>query len=88
MINYLNKKDLVKSSFVNVFNGFMKLEENLKNIDVDELFRELEMIVYKELKYRNQSDVKPMKNITKVSKDCKPLNDENNSSADNYNQFK
>jgi len=88
MINHLNKKDLVKLSLVMVFDGFMIPKENLKNVDIDDLLRDLEKVVYEELKYRINLDVKPMKDIIEVPNDYKPKNQLNNQYVDDYDEFK
>jgi len=88
MINHLNKKDLVKSSIVMVFDGFMIPKENLNNVDIDDLLRDLEKVVREELKYKINLDVKPMKDIIKVPKDYKPKNQLKNKFVDDYDEFK
>ena len=88
MINHLNKKDLVKLSLVMVFDGFMIPKENLNNVDIDNLLRDLEKVVYEELKYKINLDVKPMKDIIKVPNDYKPKNQLNNQYVDDYDEFK
>ena len=88
MIKHLNEKNLIKSSLVMVFDGFMILKENLKNVVLEDLLKELENVVRQELKYRIKLEVKPMKNIIDVPKDYKPLDEYNNLYVDDYNEFK
>ena len=87
MINHLNKKDLVKSSLVMIFDGFMIPKENLNNVDIDDLLRDLEKVVHEELKYKINLDVKPMKDIIEVPKDYKPKNELKNKFVDDYDAF-
>jgi hypothetical protein len=88
MINYLQKKKYIISSLVMVFDGFMILKDDVKNINVDDLLRKLEKIVYDKLNYKIELDVKPMNDIINVPEDYKPKNQLNNKYADDYDEFK
>jgi len=88
MINYLEKKKIIKSSLVMVFDGFMILKEDLKDIDINELLKKLEKNVHEELNYKIKLEVKPMKDIINVPNDYKPKNILNNKYADDYEEFK
>ncbi len=52
MIKYLQKKKIISSSLVMVFDGFMILKDDVKDIDVDDLLRKLEKIVYAKLMFQ------------------------------------
>ena len=71
MINYLNEKELVKSCVTLVFDGFMIPKDNVKNINMDELLKELEQEVLKELNYIIKLVIKPMNNIINIPDDYK-----------------
>ncbi len=88
MINYLQKKKIVSSSLVMVFYGFMILKDDVKDIDVDDLLRTLEKIVYEKLNYQIYLDVKPMNDIINVPDEYKPKSQLNNQYADDYEEFK
>lgn len=88
MIDYLNKQNFIKSSLVMVFDGFMILKENLKDVDINDLLRSLENHVREELKYKIHLDVKPMNNIIKIPNDYKPKNDLNKNYVDDYEGIK
>jgi hypothetical protein len=68
--------------------GFMIPKENLNNVDIDDLLRDLEKVVHEELKYKINLDVKPMKDIIEVPKDYKPKNQLKNKYVDDYDEFK
>ena len=63
MVDYLNEKELIKSYITLVFDGFMILKDNVKNIKMVDLLKELENVVLKDLKYIIKLVVKPMDNI-------------------------
>jgi hypothetical protein len=88
MIKYLQKKKIISSSLVMVFDGFMILKDDVKDIDVDDLLRKLEKIVYEKLNYKIHLDVKPMNDIINVPEDYKPKSQLSNKYADDYEEFK
>ena len=88
IIKHLNDKDLIKSSIVMVFDGFMILKENLKNIVIEDLLKELQNVVHEELKYKIKLVVKPMENIIPIPKDYIPKDNKSNLYVDDYNEFK
>ena len=88
MIKYLQKKKIIISSLVMVFDGFMILKDDVKDIDVDDLLRKLEKIVYEKLNYKIHLDVKPMNDIINVPEDYKPKSQLSNKYADDYEEFK
>ncbi len=88
MINFLPKKKNISSSLVMVFYGFMILKDDVKDIDVDDVLRKLEKIVYEKLNYKIHLDVKPMNDIINVPEDYKPKSQLSNKYADDYEEFK
>jgi hypothetical protein len=88
MIKYLQKKKIISSSLVMVFDGFMILKDDVQDIDVDDLLRKLEKIVYEKLNYKIHLDVKPMNDIINVPEDYKPKNQLSNKYADDYEECK
>ena len=71
MVNYLNEKELVKSCITLVFDGFMIPKDNVKNINMNDLLKELEQEVLNELGYNINLVVKPMNNIINIPDDYK-----------------
>lgn len=71
MVDYLNDKGLIKSYVTLVFDGFMILKDNVKDVNIDDLLKELENEVLKVLKYTIKLVVKPMDNIIPVPDDYK-----------------
>ena len=71
MVSYLDEKELVKSCLTLVFDGFMIPKDNVKNIDMDELLKELEQEVLTELGYEIKLVVKPMNNVINIPDDYK-----------------
>ena len=71
MVDYLNDKVLIKSYVTLVFDGFMILKDNVKDVNIDDLLKELENEVLKVLKYTIKLVVKPMDNIILVPDDYK-----------------
>jgi hypothetical protein len=71
-----------------VFDGFMILKDDVKDINIDDLLKKLEMIVYEKLKYKIQLDVKPMNDIINIPEDYKPKSQLSNKYADDYDEFK
>jgi hypothetical protein len=59
MVNYLDEKELVKSCITLVFDGFMIPKDNVKDVNMDDLIKELEQEVLIELGYTIQLVVKP-----------------------------
>jgi len=76
MVNYLDEKELVKSCLTLVFDGFMIPKDNVKNVNMDELLKELEQEVLNELGYNIKLVVKPMNNIINVPDDYKEESNE------------
>ena len=76
MVNYLDEKELVKSCLTLVFDGFMIPKDNVKNVNMDELLKELEQEVLNELGYTINLVVKPMNNIINVPDDYKEESNE------------
>ena len=71
MVSYLDEKELVKSCLTLVFDGFMIPKDNVKNINMDELLKELEQEVLTELGYEIKLVVKPMNNVISIPDDYK-----------------
>jgi hypothetical protein len=71
MVEYLDEKELVKSYITLVFDGFMILKDNVKNVNMDDLLKELEQEVLQELGYTIKLVVKPMNNLINVPDDYK-----------------
>jgi len=66
MIEYLDDKQLVKSCVTLVFDGFMILKDNVKNVNMADLLKELEQEVFKVLGYTIKLLIKPMNNIINI----------------------
>ena len=88
MIKYLNDQNFIKSSVVMVFDGFMILKENVKDVDINELLRSLETYVHDELNYKIQLDVKPMNNIIKLPESYQSKSNLNKNHIDDYEGIK
>ena len=75
-LDSLDEKELVKSCLTLVFDGFMIPKDNVKNVNMDELLKELEQEVLNELGYNIKLVVKPMNNIINIPDDYKEESNE------------
>jgi coenzyme F420-reducing hydrogenase delta subunit len=67
---------MVKSCITLVFDGFMIPKENVKDVNMDDLLKELEQEVLNELGYQIKLVVKPMNNIIDIPDDYKEESNE------------